>query len=182
MSEPSPTRKVAAKVIFAAFQALQENGGEMRSRDVIAQVEKRVELDEWALERYETSGNIRWVTFLRWFTVDCVKAGYLLKKGGTWYLTPEGEEAMALGPKGLLDEATKRYRIWDAERKQSETQASDDLEEKEEVDAMPMDQIHELANASLEQHIGAKNPYEFQDLVAALLRGMGYYTPFVAPR
>ena len=26
------------------------------------------------------------------------------------------------------------------------------------------------------------NPYEFQDLAAALLRGMGYHTPFVAPR
>ncbi|MFM6007043.1 MAG: restriction endonuclease [Sphaerospermopsis kisseleviana] len=26
------------------------------------------------------------------------------------------------------------------------------------------------------------NPYEFQDLVAALLRGMGYYTPFIAPK
>ena len=27
-----------------------------------------------------------------------------------------------------------------------------------------------------------KNPYEFQDLVAALLRAMGYYTPFIAPK
>ena len=26
-----------------------------------------------------------------------------------------------------------------------------------------------------------KTPYEFQDLTAALLRGMGYFTPFVAP-
>ena len=28
----------------------------------------------------------------------------------------------------------------------------------------------------------SKNPYEFQDIAAALLRGMGYFTPFVAPR
>jgi restriction system protein len=34
----------------------------------------------------------------------------------------------------------------------------------------------------LENYIDVKNPYEFQDLVAALLRGMGYYTPFVAPK
>lgn len=27
-----------------------------------------------------------------------------------------------------------------------------------------------------------KEPYEFQDLVAALLRAMGYYTPFIAPK
>lgn len=34
----------------------------------------------------------------------------------------------------------------------------------------------------LERYINDKNAYEFQDLVAALLRGMGYYTPFIAPR
>lgn len=182
MSEPSPTRKVAAKVVFAAFEILRENGGEMRSRDVVAQVEQRVDLDDWAMERYETSGNVRWLTFLRFFTIDCAKAGFLLKKSGTWYLTPEGEDAMALGPRGLLDEATRRYRVWDAERKKSETLTSEDVEEREDVDAITMDQIQELANASLERHIAGKNAYEFQDLAAALLRGMGYYTPFVAPR
>lgn len=182
MSEPSATRKVAAKVIYAAFKVLKENGGEMRSRDVITQVEKRVELDEWALERYETSGNVRWVTFLRFFSIDCVKAGFLLKKSGTWYLTPEGEEAISLGARGLLDEATRKYRVWDAERKQAEPPSSEDVEPSEEVDTIAMDQIQELANAGLERHIAAKNPYEFQDLAAALLRGMGYYTPFVAPR
>lgn len=34
----------------------------------------------------------------------------------------------------------------------------------------------------IENTLRALNPYEFQDLVAALLRGMGYFTPFVAPR
>ena len=182
MTEPSRTRKIAAKVIYAAFEVLKENGGEMRSRDVIAQVEPRVELDSWATERYEKSGNIRWVTFLRWFTVDCVKAGYLLKKSGTWYLTPEGEEAMRLGSRGLLDEATKRYREWDAQREKPEPSISEDGEDEEEVNTLTMDQFQELANGSLERHILSKNPYEFQDLAAALLRGMGYHTPFVSPR
>lgn len=39
----------------------------------------------------------------------------------------------------------------------------------------------ESAREGIETHIHAMNPYEFQDLVAALLRGMKYYTPFVAP-
>jgi restriction system protein len=34
----------------------------------------------------------------------------------------------------------------------------------------------------LKNQINQKNPYEFQELIAALLRGMGYYTPFVAPK
>ena len=183
MTEPSPTRRVAAKVVHAAFEILRENGGEMRSRDMPQLIEERVELDGWAKERYETSGNVRWQTFLHWFTVDCVKAGFLVKKSGTWYLTPEGEEAIALGPRGLLDEATRLYREWDAERKTVEAGAMDEaVISEEDADVVTMDQIEELANASLEKHITAKNAYEFQDLAAALLRGMGYFTPFVSPK
>ena len=63
MSEPSPTKRVAAKVVHAAFEILKENGGEMRSRDVTRLVGERAELDDWAKERYETSGYIRWQTF-----------------------------------------------------------------------------------------------------------------------
>lgn len=182
MTDPSPTRKLAAMVVHAAFEVLRENNGEMRSRDVIAEVERRVKLDDWAMERYVSSGATRWVTILRFFTIDCVKAGFLVKKSGTWYLTPEGEDAIALGPRGLLDEASKKYRAWDAERKKSETIGGEDVEEGEDVGKVTMDQIQELGNASLERHIAGKNAYEFQDLAAALLRGMGYYTPFVAPR
>lgn len=39
-----------------------------------------------------------------------------------------------------------------------------------------------MAIEGLKKQIGLKNPYEFQELIAALLRGMGYYTPFVAPQ
>ena len=182
-SDTSPTRRVAAKVVHAAFEILRENGGEMRSRDVTRLVEERIELDNWAKERYETSGYIRWQTFLHFFTGDCVKAGFLVKKSGTWYLTNEGEEAMKLGPKGLLDAAIAAYREWDAERKQSEALVAEEEEIPDaDADAYTMDQIQELANASLEKHIAAKNAYEFQDLAAALLRGMGYFTPFVSPK
>lgn len=182
MSEPSRTRKLAAKVVHAAFQVLHENGGEMRSRDVINEVEKRVEFDEWALERYQTSGATRWLTFLRFFTIDCVKAGFMIKKAGTWYLTPEGEEVISLSPRELLDEATRRYQVWNAERKKAEVVVDEETGDEEEAGVITMDQIQELATESLEKHIAAKNPYEFQDLAAALLRGMGYFTPFVSPR
>ncbi len=179
MRDQGRTRTLAAKVVHAALVILREKGGEMRARDVIAEVEKRVELDDWARERYESGGS-RWVTFLRFYTIDCVKAGFLVKKAGTWYLTPEGEKAIDLGPQALLAEAGRKYREWAAER------GTEPVEEGEveptDAPAITMDQIQELANASLERHIASKNPYEFQELAAALLRGMGYFTPFVAPR
>ena len=51
-----------------------------------------------------------------------------------------------------------------------------------EAPEIPFEQIEQTAMEGLEKYVNAKNPYEFQDLAAALLRGMGYYTPFVAPR
>jgi len=47
---------------------------------------------------------------------------------------------------------------------------------------MAFEEVEQVAMSGLERYINDQNAYEFQDLVAALLRGMGYYTPFVAPR
>ncbi len=179
--DQSRTKVLAAKVVHAALVILRERGGEMRSRDVIAEVEKRVELDDWARERYE-SGSSRWVTFLRFFTIDCAKAGFLVKKAGTWYLTPEGDKAIDLGPQELLEEAGRRYRQWEAARGAEPSEEGEAESSEAAAPVMTMDQIQELANESLERHIASKNAYEFQELSAALLRGMGYFTPFVAPR
>ena len=43
-------------------------------------------------------------------------------------------------------------------------------------------QTEGLARQEIRDFIKSLDPYAFQDLVAALLRGMGYYTPFIAPR
>jgi restriction system protein len=174
------SRALAAKVIYSALSILRDNDKEMPMRELMRKVEKDVKLDEWDKERYAKSGYIRWESILHFFSIDCIKAGYLIKKKGIWYITPEGEEALKLGPEKLLDEATKAYRKWKAE------QPIDIVEDHSESEApeqsIPFDDIEQRALDGLEKFINAKNPYEFQDLVAALLRGMGYYTPFVAPK
>ncbi len=184
MKKLSKSRALAAKVIFAALQILKENGGELNGREVVEKVGQRVELDDWAKSKYEKSGYIRWQSILHFFSIDCIKAGYLIKKKGTWYLTPEGESAISFGEVELLESATRAYRKW---KKEKEIEAND-----EEVDdtssssdkeqEATIDEIEQIALDGIKSHIKSKNPYEFQDLVAALLRGMGYYTPFVAPK
>lgn len=174
------SRVLAAEVIYAAMSILRDNGREMPMRDMMARVEKQVELSDWAKERYEKSGYIRWESILHFFSIDCVKAGYLVKKKGVWYLTPEGEDALSLGSVKLLDSATRAYRKWRAEQP---TDTGDDSEDAGGEDTtMAFEEVEQIALAGLERYINDKNAYEFQDLVAALLRGMGYYTPFVAPR
>jgi restriction system protein len=61
---------------------------------------------------------------------------------------------------------------------QEEEGAAEESQQGQEATVHEMEQ---LAIEGLKKQIGLKNAYEFQDLAAALLRGMGYYTPFVAP-
>ena len=178
--ELSPSRFLASKVIYAAFQILKDHGNEMKMRDLMVEVEKKVDLNEWEKERYEKSGYIRWQSILHFFSIDCVKAEFLIKKKGTWYLTPEGEEAISLGRVKLLETITIAYRKWKSEQPEDTEDAEADTDEA--TTSMAFEEIEQIAMDGLEKFIQKKNAYEFQDLVAALLRAMGYYTPFVAPR
>ena len=179
--ELAPTKALAVKVTHAALSILKEKGGELPLREVIDGVGKLVDLDDWAKERYEKTGYIRWESVLHFYSIDCVKAGYLVKKKGIWYLTPEGEEALKLGPLGLLESAQKAYMKWKSQQTiAEEPEVAAKKGEEAEVE-ISLDQAEEIARGGLERQITKLNPYEFQDLVAALLRGMGYYTPFVAP-
>lgn len=174
---------LATKVIFAALQILNEKGGQAPGKEVISEVEKRVTLDDWAKATYEKSGYIRWQSILHFYSIDCIKAGYLVKKKGVWYLTPEGESALKLGDVALLKAATAAYRIWKNENQPTEVVEDQDVsEEGQQGQKATIHEIEQQAIEGLKKQINQKNAYEFQELVAALLRGMGYYTPFVAPK
>ena len=169
-------------MIFAALQILKGKGGESPGREVVAEVEKRVQFDDWAKAIYEKSGYVRWQSMLHFYSIDCIKAGFLIKKKGVWYITPEGENALSLGEVGLLNAATAAYRKWREANQPSTGQEEEGAaEESQQGQEATVHEMEQLAIEGLKKQIGLKNPYEFQDLAASLLRGMGYYTPFVAP-
>jgi restriction system protein len=178
--------QLGAKLILLAFQFLKERGGEAAGREVIAEVGKRADfLDSWALETYVKTGLIRWQSTMLFCTIDCAKAGYMRKHKGVWYLTEDGEEAMKLGAAAMMDAAIEKYRAWkDSNTPTLEKSNTTDVQDDADIDVreVDLDQIQQTANEGLKHQINAKNPYEFQDLTAALLRGMGYFTPFVAPK
>jgi restriction system protein len=183
--ELSPSRALATKTVFEAFRILKAEGGQLSGKEVIDRVRKQMDFNAWDKEIYEKTGYVRWESILHFFTIDCIKAGYMRKSKGIWYLTPEGEEAMKLGPVGMLDSATSLYRKWAADNKPKQTEEKDaaELDEKiEQTQKVSLDQLEEQAIDGIKQYIINKNAYEFQDLVAALLRAMGYYTPFVSPK
>ena len=98
----SRSRGLAEKVLYAAFEVLKDNDGKCAGPMVTHEVERRVELDVWARGRYERSGYVRWQAILHSFVAEAMKAGYIKKDKGIWYLTAEGESVMRLGERGLL--------------------------------------------------------------------------------
>jgi len=177
----SRTRQVAAKVIYAAFTFLKENGGEAAYRDITAAVASRLRFDDWEMELLK-SGEPRWKVCLSYYSIDAVKAGYIIKKAGKWILTQEGESAMALGAESLLEQGTLAYRRWRKEQDLKEEQIGEAEEDLQQEETATIQDLEQQAIEGIRAQIYRLNPYEFQDLVAALLRGMGYYTPFIAPR
>jgi restriction system protein len=178
--KPARSIALAAKVVHAALSAIRDNGGEMPVRAVLQEVEKRVEFDEWERERYPKTGYVRWESILHFFTIDCIKAGFLVKKQGTWFVTPEGEKALKLGPDRMLEQAREAYRSW-KKNQPKPVDVEEAVDEAVDAQQLTFEQIEQLADDGLRARINSLNAYELQFVVAALLRGMGYYTPFTAP-
>ena len=190
--EISRSRALGAKLSHEAMKVIVEKGGQAPARDVVNEVGKRVELDEWALYVYEKTGYIRWKSILYFYTIGLTKAGFLVKKKGVWYVTPEGEVATKLSPLDLYKQSKAAYLQWRDENPKEDNQegrdlASDDndVNEYQQTETATEATLEEMLDAAAEgirQRIFSLNAYQFQDLVAALLRAMGYFTPFVAPR
>jgi restriction system protein len=186
-SKNSPSKQTGAKTIYKSFELLRDAGGEMSRKELLGKMTAEIDFNEWEKERYESNGQPRWLTVFLFYTVDCLKAGYLIKNKGTWILTPEGEDAMTLGSYGLIDAANKAYREWDRQQKLLKQNSIDtDLpgvdDEPEKKAAVELEVIEEQAQDEIINFINSKNPYEFQDLVAKLLEAMGYFIDFVAPK
>lgn len=186
MKEVSPSRQSASKVIFAAFKIIKEAGGQLEIKTITEKIPEKIILTEWEKEVFEKSGYIRWQSILHFYSIDCQKAGYLQKNKGIWYLTQDGEKAMKLGELGLLNAASEAYKLWNSNKGESkvDNQSKEEIAHVDEAinQVVNLSILEEKAISGIKDAIMVKTPYEFQNLVAALLRAMGFYTPFVAPK
>ena len=80
----------------------------------------------------------------------------------------------------LAREAYKEWKKTQVVEDITEEEPNDETAEKD--NSMSLDLLESDAREGIKRFIISKSPYEFQDLVAALLRAMGYYTPFIAPK
>lgn len=182
-----PNAELAADLLHAALQVLSENGGSLASRDVVEKAGLIANPTGDECRIYET-GNIRWKALLHLQSIGLVKAGFIQKRKGNWYLTEEGEQALELPPTQLWQTMQSRYRDWKSGQPVKPTHGvepligGDDKDQTRKLPSILTEEVDALATKGIEDAIRALGPYEFQDLVAALFRGMGYHTPYISPK
>ncbi len=177
----SRTKACAAKTLYAVMQEMKRRGGSMPAKDLYPFVNEKVELTEWEREPAGKMGYIRWTNSFQFYSIDFQKAGFIVKNNGTWYLTPEGEAVLKKSKEEVMILANDAYHDWKRQQDLKEQKNSSD--EVPELDnSVSLDLLESNAREGIKQFIATKTPYEFQDMVAALLRAMGYHTPFIAPK
>jgi restriction system protein len=187
--KPSKSEQIATRTIYAALQTLKENDGEMRGKEVVDHLRATMEFDDYEKHVFEKTGYIRWESVLHFHTVDAQKAGFLRKNKGVWILTQEGEKALdENSPEQLHVLMNKGYKKWEASNKkeQKELQSLDENDDLEsnfiQNQKSIIEQTEADASDGIREFIINKNPYEFQDLVGALLEAMGYHVSSIAER
>lgn len=167
----------------AVLQVLAERPEGLAAKDVLAECERRLTLTDFEKSEYPNRPGVRrFEKIARFSTITLVKAGWLVKAKGIWRLTAEGETALIKfkDPEELQRAAGLKYREWKAGQ-EPEDEASEVADAGETLAAATLEEAEEEAWTEVLNHLAAMPPYDFQELVGGLLRGMGYHVSYISP-
>lgn len=182
------TRARTGEFLRKLFEVLMAEPEGVHASAAIDQVRAATKLSDYEAGSYPSGGQ-RFEKILRFATVDCVKAGWLRKDDGIWTVTDAGAKAFKdfANPEAFYKEACRLYAIWKAVRDAtssvpvSQTIEPEAIEEAAEKLSVTVEAAEDHAWAEISAFLHASDPFEFQEMVADLLRGMGYYVPWVSP-
>ncbi|MBI4441873.1 MAG: Mrr restriction system protein [Acidobacteria bacterium] len=174
------TQKRLGELTRKVVEILLEHKEGLPAKELLQLVERSLPLTEFEKSNYPSNPNVRrFEKIVRFGTIVHVKAGWLLKEKGRWSLTEEGERAFHRfpDPEKFKREANRLYREWAASRLEPPV----DVEEDTPPAAVPLEEAEETAWTEIQDYLQKMNPYDFQRLVAALLRAMGYHVSWISP-
>ena len=182
------TRRRTGEFLRELFNILMLAPDGLRASDAIKTLVGRFTLSAFEADSYESGGQ-RFDKTVRFATVDCVKAGWLVKDKGIWTVTDEGRKAHAelTDPEAFYRRAVKLYNEWRAAQPDAEPApaAADadalDADSTAKAVSITFEKAEEQAWDEISQYLRNMPPFDFQDLVADLLRAMGYYVSWVSP-
>lgn len=175
------TKARTGQLIRKLFEILLNHPDGLRASEALATLASQVQLTPYEAGDYDSGGR-RFERIVRFATVDCVKAGWLVKQKGIWSVTEQGQAAFAAipNPEQFYREAVKLY--WKWKKAQPVPQQDEGADEAAEKSAsITLEQAEEWAWSEIEDFLAAMPPYEFQSLVGELLTAMGYYVGWEAP-
>ena len=174
-------------LMFVALCMLRDRDGSATVADVFAHIRQ----NEWTSvpnedkDTFYSSGEVRWKNRVHSASYFFRKVEFLRKDSGVWYLTAEGKAALDGGEEACIQQVRSLYAQWRQRQNQQPTplEVDNNAEDSEEA---PLDtgveRYQDTAMAGIQEYIRALGPYPFQDLCAALLRGMGYHVRDVATK
>jgi restriction system protein len=181
---PEITRRRTGELLRKLFDILAGHPEGLAASRAMEQLAAAVQLTEYEKGDYESGGR-RFDKIVRFATVDCVKAGWLLKEKGRWTLTEPGRQAHSslVDPEEFYRKATQLYRAWKAGRPDSEPDTPEESDDQASAKAVSVtfEEAEGQAWSEISTYVLAMPPYEFQELVADLLRAMDYHVAWIAP-
>ena len=177
------TVRRAGEIQRAVYDVLLQLGEGLPAGEVIARCQQHLDLTEYELGEYPSSpGKPRFDKIVRFTSIAHVKAGWLVKsRSEGWQVTTDGREAFEryTDPTEFQQEASRRYRIW--KQSQTDDDASIGLGDEDDTAAATLEEAMDASWAQVKEYLDLMPPYDFQDLVGALLGAMGYHVAWTAP-
>jgi restriction system protein len=172
--------ELSYELAYEALKYLATNGPSVPAKEVydhIRDYSAKLDIAPSLLEKYSRdSSGPKYITAMNFKLVDYAKAGWLKKsspKRGYWTITDEGIK-VTQSNKPLKDVTQLAYdKYWQWKQQNNQEQPA--------VAAITEDTL-KLEKKTVPDKLLELDPYEFQDLVAGLLEGMGYFIDFNAPR
>lgn len=140
----------------------------MPAGEVLAHISQATQLMESEQEISPATHTPRYERAVRLATIPFVKAGWMVKNKGRWYITEAGKRACRGFPsaQAFSQEAGRILDEW----RQSRSALAVITEEAEEI---AWDQVR--------TYLQELKPYEFQVISGDLLRALGYHLTWIAP-
>jgi restriction system protein len=166
MNEIAPQR--ISEFLRAVFLRLWQEDAGLPVADVLAHIPQAIQLTDTEKADFPPTHTPRYARVIRLATRPYVKAGWLVKSKGRWFLTDEGKQACKTftTAEAFAQEAGRMMTEWRQDRQ---------------LLTVVTEEAQEMAWAQVSSFLQELKPYEFQMLVEDLLRAMGYHLAWVAP-
>ncbi len=178
MAEVTARRR--GELVRGVFRVLAQFPDGLPAKDVLTRLRSVVPPTPFEDSDYPARPGVRrYEKIVRFSTIKAVKAGWLIKEKGRWLLTDEGRKALEAyqDPEEFERQVDKLYKRWEASVPE---EAEEEPKEAPEA-GVGLEEAEEMAWREVEEYLLELDPYDFQNLVKALLQDMGYHVAWIAP-